>query len=68
MLMDGWMKKWVHNDDGKMDEKWMHNDDKWMDEEGEGGGGSLAPTYEKMGNRWISVFFNTPVHYVQGIH
>jgi hypothetical protein len=21
MLMDGWMKKWVHNDDGWMDEK-----------------------------------------------
>jgi hypothetical protein len=39
MIMDGWMKKWVHNDDG------------WMDEEGEGGGGSLTPTYEKMGNQ-----------------
>jgi hypothetical protein len=23
MMMDGWMKKWVHNDDGWMDEK-MH--------------------------------------------
>ncbi len=21
MLMDGWMKKWVHNDDGWMDEE-----------------------------------------------
>jgi hypothetical protein len=44
-----------------------------MDEEGEGGGGSLTPTYEKMENRWISdsdvlVFFNTPVHYTQGTH
>jgi hypothetical protein len=21
MIMDGWMKKWVHNDDGWMDEE-----------------------------------------------
>jgi hypothetical protein len=21
MMMDGWMKKWVHNDDGCMDEE-----------------------------------------------
>ncbi len=44
-----------------------------MDEGEEGGGGSLTPTYEKMGNRWISdsdimVFFSTPVHYAQGAH
>jgi hypothetical protein len=53
--------------------KWVHDDDGWMDEEVEGGGGSLTLTYEKMGNRWISdsdilVFFNTPVHYAQGTH
>jgi hypothetical protein len=37
MMTDGCMKKWVHNDDG------------WMDEEGKGGGESLTPTYEKNG-------------------
>jgi hypothetical protein len=46
-MKNGWMKKWVHNDDGWMDEevrgseimkdgwmkKWVHNEDGWMDEE-----------------------------------
>jgi hypothetical protein len=37
-----------------------------MDEEVGGGGGFVTPTYENMGNRWISVFLNTPVHYRDG--
>jgi hypothetical protein len=43
-----------------------------MDEEGEGGGGSLTLTYEKMGTggSLIQTFwcFLTPVHYAQGTH
>jgi hypothetical protein len=26
MIMDGWMKKWVHNDDGWMDEEVRWNE------------------------------------------
>ncbi len=63
------MKKWVHNDDGWMDEEVRGSEIMTVDgcmKKGKEEVDLLPRHMKKWGTSGSLVFFNTPVHYAQG--